>query len=191
MTNDLTRGLIASAALMLVAQPLAASAQPVQTNPAQTKPEQREVQPPPRVTLMGSIRKFMPRIGATIDETKSAPDMIVSNYPDPKGGGKLTIVIVNDRRKQLLGFYVYNFGSLKDVKDRADVYRYLLGANDAITIGSFFVDSDWDIGYKYLISSQQAPDLAVFQAIYVTMAAVARERKPEIAKLIEAAGAKQ
>jgi hypothetical protein len=185
MRNDLTKGLLKGAALVLVAQPIIASQQAVQPKPPQTRPEQ-QTPAPPRLTLMGQIRKFMPRVGATVDESKSAPDMIVSNYNDPKGGGKLTIVIVNDRRKQLLGFYVYNFGSVKNVKDREEIYKYLLGANDAITIGSFFVDTDLDVGYKYLISSQQVLDLSVFQSIYVTMAAVARERKPEIAKLIEA-----
>jgi hypothetical protein len=138
----------------------------------------------PRLTLMAAIRRFMPRVGASVDEAKSTPDMIVSNYNDPKGG-KVTVVIVNERRKQLLGFYVYNFGNLKKVQDRDAIYKYLLSANDAITIGSFFVDGDLDIGYKYFVSTEQPPNIAVFQSIYVTMAAVARERRAEIAKLIE------
>lgn len=184
MRNDLTRSLLKGAAFLLFAQPVFALSQVVKAQAPQTKPEQQT--PPPKPTLMATIRRYMPRVGATVDESKSAPDMVVSNYNDPKGGGKLTIVIVNDRRKQLLGFYVYNFGSVKTVKDREEIYKYLLAANDSITIGSFFVDTDMDVGYKYLVSSQQPPDLAVFQSIYVTMAAVARERKPEIAKLIEA-----
>jgi len=184
MQNDLTGVLLKSAALVLAAQPVLAS---YQTGPP--KPEQTPAQPP-RVTMMGQIRRFLPRVGAAVDESKSAPDLIVSNYSDPKGGGKITIVIVNDRRKQLLGFYVYNFGSLKNIKDRADLYKYLLASNDSITIGSFFVDSDLDIGYKYLINSQHSLDLAVFQTIYATMAAVVRERKPEIAKLIQSAESK-
>ncbi len=109
--------------------------------------------------------------------------MVVSNLPDAKGA-KLTSVIVNDRRKNLLGFYIYNFGNLKDAPGRDDVNKYLLAANDLITIGSFFVDNEQDIGYKYLISTQQPLDQAVFQSIYLTMAAVARERRAEIKRLM-------
>jgi hypothetical protein len=107
----------------------------------------------------------------------------LGNYPDAKGG-KVTIVLVNDRRRNLLGFYIYNFGSLKGTANKEAVYKYLLGANDSITIGSFFVDSDDDIGYKYLVSSAQAMNQAAFEYAYFTMAAVARERKPQIKKLL-------
>ena len=55
----------------------------------------------------------------------------VSSHPDPKG--KITIVLVNDRRRNLIGFYIYNFGSLKDAANKEEIYKYLLAANDAIT----------------------------------------------------------
>lgn len=153
-----------------------------QTDPLQTVPP-KVVKPAPKLTFAERMKQFLQRTGSTIDESKSTPDMVVSNYPDAKGG-KVTIVLVNDRRRNLLGFYIYNFGSVKGSANKEAVYKYLLAANDSITVGSFFVDGDDDIGYKYLVSSAQAMNQATFDYAYFTMAAVARERKPEIKKLL-------
>lgn len=157
----------------------------VQSFAQQPSPEQPPVPKPKPVprTFAERIKGYLQRTGSSIDESKSTVDMVVSNYPDPKGG-KVTIVLVNDRRRNLLGFYIYNFGSLKGAANKEEVYKYLLGANDAITIGSFFVDSDEDIGYKYLVSGGQAITQGAFESAYYTMAAVARERKSEIRKLL-------
>ncbi|HXF39202.1 MAG TPA: YbjN domain-containing protein [Blastocatellia bacterium] len=168
---------------MLVGQSVAQQTGPEQTQPPKPKPVVR-------LTFAERMKQYLQRTGSTIDEAKSGPDMVVSNYPDAKGT-KLTIVLVNDRRKNLLGFYIYNFGSLKAATNKEEVYRYLLSANDAITIGSFFVDSDDDIGYKYLVSGGQTMTQAAFESAYYTMAAVARERKPEIRKLLGAANEKE
>ena len=109
--------------------------------------------------------------------------MVVSNYPDLKGG-KTTVVITNDRKKGLVGFYIYNFGNMKNATNREEVFKYLLTTNDAITIGSFFVDQEDDIGYKYLVSNSQALSQAAFENAYLTMTAVAREKRPVIRKLL-------
>ena len=153
-----------------------------QTDPTQVGPP-KVAKPAPKLTFTDRMKAYLQRTGSTIDDSKSTPDMVVSNYPDAKGG-KVTIVLVNDRRRNLLGFCIYNFGSLKGSATKDDVYKYLLAANDSITIGSFFVDNDDDIGYKYLVSSAQAMNQAAFDYAYFTMAAVARERKPEIKKLL-------
>jgi hypothetical protein len=139
--------------------------------------------PAPKLTFADRIKQYLQQVGGTVDAAKSTVDMVVSNYLDPKGG-KTTVVIVNDRRKNLVGFYIYNFGSLKDVANRDEVYKYLLSTNDAITIGSFFVDGDEDIGYKYLMNSAQPLTLNLFDTIYVTMTSVARERRTEIRRLL-------
>lgn len=159
-----------------------------QTGTEQTQPPKPK--PVVRLTFAERMKQYLQRTGSTIDEGKSTPDMVVSNYPDVKGA-KLTIVLVNDRRKNLLGFYIYNFGSLKNAANKEEVYKYLLSANDAITIGSFFVDSEEDIGYKYLVSGGQTMTQAAFESAYYTMAAVARERKAEIKKLLGAANEKE
>jgi len=164
-------------ALALLAGPVLAQ----QADPAQAPP--KVAKPAPKLTFAERIRQYLQRTGSAIDESKSSPEMIVSNSADARGG-KVTIVLVNDRRRNLLGFYIYNFGSLKSATNKEEVYKYLLGANDAITIGSFFVDSDEDIGYKYLVSGGQTMSQAAFESAYFTMAAVARERKPEIRKLL-------
>ncbi|MEK6407479.1 MAG: hypothetical protein AABN34_10985 [Acidobacteriota bacterium] len=153
-----------------------------QLDPAQTPPPKV---PRPKLTFTDRMKQYLQRTGSTVDVSKSTPDMVVSNYPEVKGG-KVTIVLVNDRRRNLLGFYIYNFGNLKGSANKEEVYKYLLAANDAITIGSFFVDGEDDIGYKYLVSSAQAMNQAAFEYAYFTMAAVARERKPEIKKLLGA-----
>ena len=148
-------------------------------------PEQQQPAKPaaPRLTLMETVKKSVQRVGATVDATRSTPQMVVSSYGDPKGG-KTTMVVVNDRTRNMLGLYVYNFGSLKDASNREEVYKYLLSANDAITIGAFFVDSEEDIGYKYLMNVGQSLNQASFESAYLMMAAVARDRKPEIRKML-------
>jgi len=155
----------------------------------QTAPEQAQPPKPKPLTFAERMKQYLRRTGSTIDDSKSGPDMVVSNYTDSRGS-KVTIVLVNDRRRNLMGFYIYNFGSLKNAANKEEVYKYLLGANDAITIGSFFVDSDEDIGYKYLVSGGQTINQAAFESAYYTMAAVARERKPEIRQLLGAGSGK-
>jgi len=163
-------------AFLLIAAPaFAQQPEPTQTQPPKPKPA-------PKLTFAERMKQYLARTGATVDETKSSAEMIVSN--SDARGGKVTIVLVNDRRKNLLGFYIYNFGSLKNASNKEEVYKYLLGANDSITIGSFFVDSDEDIGYKYLVSGGQTMSQTAFETAYITMSAVARERKPEIKKLL-------
>ncbi len=157
--------------------------------PAQTEPP-KATRPAPKLSLIDSVKRYLHLVGATVDQSKSTNDMVVSNYADPKGG-KTTIVIVNDRRKALLGFYVYNFGSIKKASNREEIYKYLLGANDAITIGSFFVDNEDDIGYKYLFSTAQSLNQTAFGNIYLTMATVARERRADIRQMLGGAAAKE
>jgi hypothetical protein len=170
------------AALILALALIAGSGLAQQADPAQA-PQPKVAKPAPKLTFAERMRQYLQHTGSAIDESKSSPEMIVSNSADARGG-KVTIVVVNDRRRNLLGFYIYNFGSLKNATNKEEVYKYLLSANDAITIGSFFVDSDEDIGYKYLVSGGQTMSQAAFEAAYFTMAAVARERKPEIRKLL-------
>ena len=154
-----------------------------QGDPAAQQPPAVKPAPPKPKPLIDQIKQFVLRAGATIDTVKSTATMVVSNLPDAKGG-KTNIVLVHDRRKNFLGFYIYNFGSVKEISNREEVYKYLLSINDSITVGSFFVDSDEDIGYKYLMNAAQTPSQQVFDSIYLTMAAVAREHRPEIRKLI-------
>ena len=169
-------------AIMLLALTLVGSGTfAQQANPPQEQPP-KAARPSPK-TFAERIKQYLIRVGGTVDESKSTADMIVSNSANLRGG-KVTIVIVNDHRRNLLGFYVYNFGSLKNATNKEEVYKYLLDANDSITIGSFFVDSDEDVGYKYLVSGGPTMSQAAFETAYITMAAVARERKPEIKKLI-------
>ena len=84
----------------------------------------------------------------------------------------------------MMRFYIYNFGNVKEIQNREEVFKYLLSINDSITIGSFFVDTDEDIGYKYMVSTSQAMNQKAFEAVYITMITVAREHKPEIRKLL-------
>lgn len=175
MKNNLLA--IAVLALTLVATDAFAQ----QADPAQEQAP-KVAKPAPK-TFAERMKQYLLRIGGTVDESKSTADMVVSNSANLKGG-KVTIVLVNDRRRNLLGLYIYNFGNLKNATNKEEVYKYLLEANDSITIGSFFVDGDEDIGYKYLVSGGQTMSQAAFETAYITMAAVARERKPEIKKLI-------
>ena len=153
-----------------------------QTDPAQT-PVPKVVKPAAPKPLIETLKPYVVLAGATIDEAKSTATMIVSNHPDSKGN-KTNVVILHDKKKGFLGFYIYNFGSVKDLGNREEVFKYLLSVNDSITIGSFFVDGDEDIGYKYLVSTAQSMNQKAFEAVYLTMLAVAREHKSEIRKLL-------
>jgi hypothetical protein len=140
-------------------------------------------QPKPAQPIMDMLRQYLRRVGATVDQARSKADLLVSKYADPRGG-TTTIVLVNDARKKLLGFYIYDFGNLGGASNAEAIYKYLLEANDQIAIGAFFVDREQDIGYKYLMSVQGQLELADFQSVYLMMAAVARERRPEIRRLL-------
>ena len=159
--------------VMLITGAVSAQTDPAQAQPPKPKP------PAPKLSFAEKTKLYLQKLGASIDPAKSNADMVVSNYNDPKGG-KTTIVITNDRRKNLVGFYVYNFGNVKNATNKEEVFQYLLATNDAITLGSFFVDSDNDIGYKYLLSSVTPLTAAEFDTIYLTMSAVTRERRGEI-----------
>jgi hypothetical protein len=159
---------------------IAARAQ--QTDPAQ-QPTPKPKPPAPKLTFADKAKLYLQKLGASIDASKSTADMIVSNYSDPKGG-KVTVVVTNDRRKNLVGFYIYNFGNIKNAANKQEVFKYLLSSNDAITLGSFFVDSDDDIGYKYLMSNTTPMTASEFDTVYLTMAAVARERRGEIRQML-------
>jgi hypothetical protein len=186
--NGMRKNLIATVPIALALIAGAAFAQ--QADPAQTQPPKTAKAPAPRLTFADRTKQHLQQLGATVEPSKSSPDMIVSNFPDQKGG-KTTVVIVNDRRKNLVGFYIYNFGNLKNATNREDVYKYLLSTNDSITIGSFFVDGDDDIGYKYLVTSAQPITLNVFDSIFTAMTTVARDRRPEIRQLLDASVSKE
>jgi hypothetical protein len=171
-----------AAALVAFLLPTAGLCRPQVETP---NPQPPKTQRPVSRSFSETIRKHLQRLGAGVDDSRSTPDMVVSTYPDPKGN-KTTIVITNDRRKNLLGFYVYNFGNVAGTPNREEIFKYLLAANDAITIGSFFVDSEDDVGYKYLVSGPQTISQEAFGLVYLSMAAVAHERRPEIRKLLGA-----
>jgi hypothetical protein len=162
----------------------------VEASAQQTEPAPQAKPAAPRPSLIESVKRHIKRLGATIDDAKSSGEMVVSNYNDPRGG-KTTIVVINDRRKNLLGFYIYNFGSVKNATNREDVYKYLLQANDDITLGSFFVDKDSDIGYKYLVTNTQMANSSAFDSVYLTMASVVRDRRAEIKQLLGNTGEKE
>lgn len=173
--------LVATAPLALALSVATAMAQ--QPAATQTPGAQPPKPAAPKLSLIETVKRSVQRMGASVDPGKSTPQMVVSNYPDPRGG-KTTIVVVSDRAKNVLGLYVYNFGSVKEATNREEIFKYLLLANDAITIGAFFVDGDDDIGYKYLMNIGQSLNQAAFEASYLMMAAVARDRKPELRKLL-------
>jgi len=151
---------------------------------SQTKSSEqtKTAHPAPKPSAIESVRRYLQKLGEPIDTAKSTADMVVSSYTDAKNE-KVTIVIVHDKKKDLLGLYVYNFGNLKSAPDADAVERYLLAANDAITIGAFFVDNDKDIGYKYFMNTSQL-SLPTFESIYLTVAMVAADRRPEIRRLL-------
>src|SRR5215212_2233572 len=97
--NAMRKNLIATVPVALALIAGAAFAQ--QTDPAQAQPPKVAKPPAPRLTFADRIKQRLQQLGAVIEQSKSTPDMIVSNFPDQKGG-KTTVVIINDRRKNLV-----------------------------------------------------------------------------------------
>jgi hypothetical protein len=131
---------------LLITAPLALAlvTGPATARPAEPQTPPRVTRPAPRPSFAESTRRNLQRIGATVDDSKSTPDMVVSGYLDEKGA--------------------------------------------KTTIGSFFVDGDDDIGYKYLVNGWQTLPQASFESVYRTMVSVARDRRPEIREMIAASG---
>jgi hypothetical protein len=169
--------------VLIISLPVVIAVAAIEAMAQQPEQQAQAPAPRPRATFAERMKQQVRRVGGTVDQTKSTGDMVVSNVSDGKGG-KLTIVIVNDARKSLVGFYIYNFGSLKNAANKEEVYKYLLLTNDAITIGSFFVDGEEDIGYKYLTSGVGSMSNVEFDQVYLTMAAVARERRAKIREML-------
>src|SRR5215510_9522685 len=147
-----------------------------QTDPTQTteKPKPKPAPPKPK-PLMEQVREYVQKVGAIVDESKSSAVMVVSNYVDEKAGTRTNVVILQGKNKNLLSFYVYNFGNVKSAPNKEELYRYLLGANEKISLGTFFVDDEDDIGYKYLINTSATISRPMFDSIYLTMIGVERE----------------
>ncbi|MEW6126350.1 MAG: YbjN domain-containing protein [Acidobacteriota bacterium] len=167
--------------LTLFAVQAAAQVEITQTQIDRPKPK---AAPPKPKTLIEQVKELVAKAGATVDESKSSPAMVVSNYLDPKTSLKTNIVILQSKNKTLLSFYIYNFGNVRDLPNKDEVYRYLLSTNDKISIGSFFVDDEDDIGYKYIINVGTTITKSAFDTIYLSMLATEREHKPEIRKLL-------
>lgn len=179
------RATIARAAIALAAVAQAtALAQQTETPPPKV------ARPAQRPAFAETVKKNLQRIGAVVDEGRSKPEMIVSNFTDDKEN-KVTVVVINYRGANLIGFYIYNFGNLKDAAQREEIHKHLLTTNDAITIGSFFVDTDSDIGYKYLMNASLAQSPAAFDSIYKNMATVAIEQRAKIREMLGLAPGKE
>jgi hypothetical protein len=143
-------------------------------------PSEEEVEPP--LLTMDAVRHYLRRFGSTVDEAKSQADMVVSSYHNEKGN--VRIVMVNDRLKELLQFYVYDFGSVKGLANRKEIDKYLLLANQSLAVGAFFVDREQDIGYKCSMHAQQL-SYATFESLYSSIVVTANGRRGEIRKLLK------
>src|SRR5262249_2130036 len=87
-----------------MAQPTALK--PTGTAQIQTETQNKNEQPRTvrRPSPIDTIRRSLQRLGYAIDEAKSQPGMVVSTYSDAKKG-KVTIVMIYDKRKEVVGFY--------------------------------------------------------------------------------------
>ena len=131
-----------------------------------------------------TLASFVKRVGARVDSTTGK--LLVTSMP--AGRGRVEIRLVNDATKERLGFYAYGFGNAKGAKDPAALYEYLLHANSELAIGSFFVDSDGDIGYKFFLSTRETMTYATFETVYLAMVGVIKDRGAAIVKMAGAAG---
>jgi hypothetical protein len=130
-----------------------------------------------------NLRSFIQRVGAKIDSSKGG--LFVTSMASEHG--RVEIRLLNDAAKQRLGLYAYGFGNATNAKDQSALYEYLLQANSELGIGSFFVDKDKDIGYKFLLDTRDPLSFDTFSIVYLAMVNVIADRRPEIAKMLNAA----
>lgn len=126
-----------------------------------------------------TLTGFVKRVGARVESSKGK--LLVTSIGAERG--RIEIRLVNDTARERLGFYAYGFGNAKAAKDKAALYEYLLHANSDLAIGSFFVDSDDDVGYKFFLSTREPMAYATFETTYLAMVNVIKERGPDILKM--------
>lgn len=127
-----------------------------------------------------SLRSYVSRVGARIESNKGR--LFVTSHA--AGRGRAEIRLLNDIDKNRLGFYAYGFGNAARASDASKLYEYLLRSNSEMAIGSFFVDKDGDIGYKFLIDTRDPLSFETFQLIYLAMVKTIEDRGPVIMKMV-------
>lgn len=127
-----------------------------------------------------SLRSYIQRIGARIESSQG--NLFVTTMGSNRT--RVEIRLLNDPSKQRLGLYAYGFGNAANAKDSGMLYEYLLHANSELGIGSFFVDKDKDIGYKFLADTRDPLSFETFSIIYLAMVNVIKERRSEIGKMM-------
>jgi len=131
-----------------------------------------------------TLTSFVKRVGGRVESNEG--NLFVTSYAVERG--RVEIRLVNDASKQRLGFYAYGFGSAKNAKDQRALFEYMLRANSDLAIGSFFVDADDDIGYKFFLSTREPMNYLTFETVYVAMAKVIATRGGEIVKMTTGGG---
>lgn len=129
-----------------------------------------------------ALKTFITRVGAKIESSKGG--LFVTSVASNKT--RVEIRLLNDAAKQRLGMYAYGFGNAGDATDANGLYEYLLRANSELGIGTFYVDKDKDIGLKFLVDTRDPLSYETFSILYLAMANVIAERKPEIARMLRA-----
>ena len=137
---------------------------------------------PARAALTAeALKNYIQRVGARIEPSSKANLFVTTTA---SGRARIEIRLLNDTTRHRLGFYAYGFGNAGSAKDPAALYEYLLNANSELGIGSFFVDKEKDIGYKFLADTRDPLSYATFELIYLAMVAVIGEQRPAIARMM-------
>lgn len=131
-----------------------------------------------------AIRKFLSQMKVSVDAAKSRENMIVTTTRHATEG-EIIIVIALDPLKGKLGLYTYNFGNIGKARDEITVLRRLLDTNNAVAIGSFFVDEEKDIGFKYNFGSARSIDFESFNTVYFAMVNSILKYRSEIKAALE------
>ena len=76
------KNMIATAPLVVAL----AFAQALAQDPSAADPGAESGAPRAQAHLIDSVKRYLQHVGATVDQSKSTADMVVSNYADPKGG---------------------------------------------------------------------------------------------------------
>lgn len=180
-------GLLMSApALAWQARSTPTPSRPPQSGGTQIPPDPNAPPKPKPVAMHQKLREYLGRFkGVKVDKAGKEPDTIVTHYATGEKAGTVDMVIVHSPKKKMVGFYVYDFGNAGNTTDLAALQKLLLNANENMAVGSFFVDSEQDIGLKWSLRLEGGIGYEEFQTVYYGLVAAVKEFRPDVLKLMK------
>jgi hypothetical protein len=139
--------------------------------------------PKPAPTLVDTLQGYLRRMNVKSEKRQGNTSTLVTHYQS--GKEVVDLVLVNMPSKKMLGFYAYKFGNTKKVANPAPLFKTLLSLNDQLAVGTFFIDEEDDIGFKFSVRTDSQVGFDEFQSVYLGLVAGVKQARPQILKHFE------